>query len=305
MVKTTALVAICTHNPELDKLDKVLSSIFSNVVPKRVLIVDNASTNGIPFKLAKKFKTEYVLENRLGNSFARHKAIEFAKSNELLIFVDDDNYISDTYIETALRLSHMHPDWGAFGGKQLPIENLHVKRKFRSLLPYVGIRSLGNEKKDSMATPFWSELEPIGAGMCISPDLIDKLKSLLENNFSYYSLGRKGAGLLSGEDSFIARTAHLYSLKWGYSPELQLTHDIKAKRLTTKYMIQLMHSYGLSDVSLDTAIGNFDHFPYPSSFWKALQSWFYTTVSHKSGWIIGFRHLGQYRALKSFQSKPK
>lgn len=287
------VVAICTHNPVKEKLEKVVLSIINNSVACRILIVDNDSDNLVPEIIAKEYKLEKITEPRLGNSYARFTAIQNVYENELLIFVDDDNYLSDQYVDYALRLTNEHSDWGAFGGKQIQSSELIVRKLFKPLLPYVGIRNPGPVKLESLATPHWAELEPIGAGMCLSPTLVSYLKNSLAQSSHFFDLGRKGSALLSGEDSFIARSAFFIDLKWGYSPNLFLVHDINHNRVNLNYFCRLLFSYGISDVYLDKAIGNTNHYPYPDSFFNAFIRWFYTTIQHSGGWILGLRHFGQ------------
>jgi glycosyltransferase involved in cell wall biosynthesis len=295
MVVSKALIVVCTHNPNPMKIYRVLEAIRANSANFRIVVIDNASNNRSAWDFSYKFDYEIVLEDRLGNSFARYRALNLVKDDELLIFVDDDNQISVNYIETAIGLLMDNPEWGCFGGMQLLPSDFIVPKGFEIFLPYVGVRSLGETKLEADIEKTWNRVEPIGAGMCISPVAVRHIRTRLERDKEiYFSLGRKGKKLLSGEDSFLARSLNNSGTKFGYSSNLKLIHDIDPSRLTLKYVSKLMFGYGVSDVVLDKALNATPKYPYPSSFFGVLMHLFYSSIQHKYGVILGLRHLGQF-----------
>ena len=298
-----AVVAICTHNPNPEKLHKVLSSIALNKSQFRVMIIDNASSNRDEWDFQSEFGYSLIIEPHIGNAHARFRALVNCKPDELVIFVDDDNFIAEDYIETALKLSADHPDWGCFGGQQIPSTHLVIPRGRFPLLPYLGIRSLGNAEMEVVATFAWNQLEPIGAGMCISPAVVNAFLNSASANRNYFFLGRSGKRLLSGEDSFIARTSAVINLKWGYSPKLVLTHDIRSSRLNYKYLTRLLFNYGLSDVLLEKAISGHPISIFPRTFREAALAYLYTSTKYRGGWVLGLRHFGQYVGMKQLVQK--
>jgi glycosyltransferase involved in cell wall biosynthesis len=295
MVISRAAVAICTHNPDFIKLARVLQAIQQNDGNFRILLINNASKLNLLPSVNESKRLIVATEEKLGNSYARKKAIDLCKKDELLIFVDDDNYIASDYILTAIRIANNHPDWGCFGGNQIQHPQLSVSRFKRIFLPYLGIRSLGTEERETSATYNWDPLEPIGAGMCIRPELHQFIsRQIIKSDSSYFQLGRSGKGLISGEDSFIARQASGLGLKWGYSPKLVLTHDIRHNRLKLIYLIKLFYSYGLSDVKLNSALNVMPRPPYPSTFVEAALHLVWNLNKGPFGWILGLRSIGQY-----------
>jgi len=297
------LVAICTHNPEPAKFKKVLNSIaHQSLQDFRLIVVDNASAR-FPKELLVNLNHEYYFENRLGNAYARFTALSKWNGEELFIFVDDDNILDSNYFEVAIRSMHDHPDWGVFGGQQYPSRTLRTSKITKELLPYVGIRSLGFDVLETNATLHWNELEPIGAGMCLSGAIVKYFLNMqLDEEKKYYSLGRKGRSLLSGEDSYIARFAAKLSLKYGYNPELKLEHLIWQKRLKLWYLFRLLYAYGKSDVILDSALGIQPTYPYPRSFVQALQYYSWQLLKSRAGFIIGIRQWGIYSESKNIKN---
>jgi glycosyltransferase involved in cell wall biosynthesis len=305
MVIQAALVAVCTHNPNPAKLHKVLTAIKGNAGSHRIVVIDNASTNTLDWDFQFEFDYLLIHESRLGNAYARLCALQEARNNELVIFVDDDNYIDENYIETALEIARIHPDWECFGGRQSPSPLLPINKLNAPFLPYLGIRDMGELELCASASFQWNRLEPIGAGMCIRPRVVESFLRNVENQSSYFSLGRKGERLLSGEDSFIARETAKVKGKWGYSPDLKLVHDIRESRLKYRYLAKLLINYGISDVLLELALLNKISSNYPATALKALGAYFYTLQRHQGGWILGLRHIGQFLEIRSYSKKNR
>jgi glycosyltransferase involved in cell wall biosynthesis len=297
------LVVICTHNPKIEKLRGVIECLNSNNSNLfRFLIIDNASDNSREIKALCNSES-YLFEAIKGNSFARKLALEQLQENELLIFVDDDNYIGPNYIEVALVTARQHPDWGCFGGNSYASHELRIAKWKLSLLPYLAITNKGSEKLDEVATLSWSSLEPVGAGMCLRFEVRESFLNTLKSSNVYFQLGRSGKNLLSGEDSYIARMTHFRRMKYGFNPNLRLIHDIKPERIGSIYLAKLLYSYGKSDVILDQALSIKPSYPYPPNLIEAVGRYFYYLRKGRAGAILGLRQLGQYVA--SWQIKKK
>lgn len=295
MVVSKVVILICTHNPVPEKLYKVLDCIWRNKGDFRVVLIDNASDNSVTRDFQAEFEYTLIYEPRIGNAFARFTALKEVKKNELAIFVDDDNFIDANYVVNALQLFSKHPNWGCFGGRQMIDPVLDVPKSRNIFLPYLGIRDLGSIEKETGATKHWNELEPIGAGMCISPALVDFFIARTNSDqHTFFHLGRKGTGLMSGEDSFIARQAAFLGLDWGYSPELLLIHSIKPTRLKLRYIANLFIGYGRSDVILNKALNVEPPYPYPRSAIMVILQIVYSARKSLLSFITGFRFLGQY-----------
>jgi glycosyltransferase involved in cell wall biosynthesis len=295
-----AVVVICTHNPIIEKLRLAITAIENNNYGNfRLVIVDNASDNSSEIQMLCHSDIEYLYESRKGIAFARYLALKQAKRDELLIFVDDDNYISNTYIETAMHASRQYPDWGCFGGPSRKMHTLRFAKWKSPLFPYLGVSEKGSKILESESGLAWKELEPIGAGMCLHPDVVSAFLAGIRSEVdTYFNLGRSGQALLSGEDSYIARHTQVVGMKYGYHPNLELTHDILPKRLKISYLVKLLYAYGKSDVLLDKAIGALPLHPYPTSFFDAFNRTVYFLKKGPASGIIGLRQLGQY-----FESK--
>jgi hypothetical protein len=297
------VVVICTHNPDAEKFVRVLESIFENKnTHYRVVIIENASSKSDYLSQIKDFPVEILVEEKVGNSYARHTGMQQQLSNELLIFVDDDNLLSSNYFENALDFSNQFRDVGVFGGQSHPSHDLKCPSWKLPLLPYLGIRTLEKQSPDIQnSTLHWNEAQPIGAGMCIRPEVTRHFLASSQIH-KYFALGRVGKKTCSGEDSFIANQCAHLGLRWAITKDLNLIHEINQKRLDTRYLVRLLFNYGYSDVILDSANSTTPSYPYPRSIIQALARYIYFARNGRSGMIIGLRQIGIYFASRKLRS---
>lgn len=284
------VVAICTRNPRISTFKKVLSALeFQTFKDFETLVVDNGSEIPISEDYFNFHDFKLIFEPRVGNSWARFTAIkEF--DGDLLIFVDDDNVLESDYIEKAREIAIQKVDWGAFGGRQFKSRDLKVARYLEPFLPYLAIRDLGELEIAQSADLNWGEVEPVGAGMCLRREVTDSFLNH-PNLPKYFHLGRSGKKFLSGEDSFIARQCFYLGLKFGYSPDLKLTHDINPNRLRILYLSRLMFGYGVSDHLMELALNIRPH-ALPGNLKKTIKDCLFLAKSSKLGPLFSFRILG-------------
>lgn len=256
-------VCIATHNPRRDIFRKVLISLAQQTLDSsrfRVFVIDNASTLPIEESeldcLRAKGVTAHLLhEPKLGVVHARRRGLS-AVSAETLIFVDDDNELSPDYLETAKHSVVSYPEVGCFGGKLLLPNCLQPPRWCLPLLDSLGIRDCGDNLRIDWMTPEWQPWFPAAtAGMVLKLEVARHFLRVSEDNQFLASLGRRGKGLMSHEDYFIAHCTVACGLKVCYQPGLRLTHHIAPHRFSPGYMIRLHFAYGRSWVQLQAALG--------------------------------------------------
>src|SRR3954468_24414259 len=114
-----ASVIICSHNPRSDYFARVLDRLRNQTLPLHkweLLIIDNAS----PVSLVTRWDISWhptgrhVLERELGLTPARRRGIQEA-SADLIIFVDDDNVLDETYLAEAIKIKQEWPSLGVWG----------------------------------------------------------------------------------------------------------------------------------------------------------------------------------------------
>ena len=253
-------VILCTFNPRTDILEWALGSIARQTLdPARyeLIIVDNNSTEPIrktAFDVARYLPLRVVSETRQGLTFARICGIRESCA-DVIVFVDDDNHLDAEYLENALAISRREPEIGAYGGIAEAQLEIKVSKWKERLLPYLGVRNFGDKPITSFEQS-WGEWEPIGAGLVVRRDAAEAFVDFVEHNPLAGTLGRSGNALLSCEDSLMARLANRCGYACSYQPSLKLVHHIKAKRLKTRYLFNLVEGMGRSYLRLQRTLGN-------------------------------------------------
>jgi glycosyltransferase involved in cell wall biosynthesis len=236
-----ASVIICAHNPRPDYLRRVLNALRDQILPKEqweLLVVDNASK--VPLASAWDFSwhpnSRCILEDELGQAFARQRGMREA-SADLLVFVDDDNVMAPDYLSEALRIKREWPLLGVWGsGATVPEFESLPPDYLKELLPHLALRQSKNI--------YWSnvhsciESEPWGAGLCVRANVGAAYCKLFENSSLPLS-GRQGKSLMSCDDTEICYVACNLGLGMAVFPELRVSHLIPKERIAEKYLLKL------------------------------------------------------------------
>ena len=245
-------VIICTHNPRSDYFARVLDGLRNQTLPLHkweLLIVDNASQVPLAssWDISWHPKARHILESELGLSHARRRGIQEA-SADLIIFVDDDNVLDETYLAEAIKIEQEWPSLGVWGSGsirgELEVELPESLRKHRSWLPYFR----------EVTAPRWStscEDPPWGAGLCVRKKVAMSYAQLCDqSSASIHITGRQGASLLGGEDQEISWICCSHGFGIGIFPELKLTHLIPQHRCSEDYFIRFVEGTCFSEFLL-------------------------------------------------------
>ena len=197
-----ASVIICTHNPRSDYFARVLDGLRNQTLPLHkweLLIVDNASRLPLAssWDISWHPTARHILESELGLSYARRRGIQEA-SADLIIFVDDDNVLDETYLAEAIKIKQEWPSLGVWGSGSIrgdfEVELPESLRKHRSWLP---LREL--------TAPRWSNLAScedaipcMGAGLCVRKEVAMAYSQFCDQS-SIQITDRQGNSLLGAE----------------------------------------------------------------------------------------------------------
>jgi len=254
-------VCICTHNPDLGVLRLVIAALASQSADAksfRVTLVDNASAPPIPESVlepleARGVNGRIVREPNLGIAHARLRAVHETDAS-WVCFIDDDNVVTENYLEVGERHAAANPHVGAFGGRLLLPLGMEVRRAIRPFLPYLGIKDLGDVALSGPSRE-WCEWEPPTAGSFVSRSVLNAFVDAIERESSILGLGRRGLNSsVSCEDSFIMRGAYGVGKSLAYVPKLVLYHHLRPHRLKLGYLLRLIYGYGKSHVLLERCL---------------------------------------------------
>lgn len=212
-------------------------------IPWELIVVDNASTDKTKetaldewnkYNLPAEIKV--IDEKEQGVIYARKKGVRVALF-EYIVFVDDDNWLHDDYLEKAFQLMEKMPDAGALGGSgevatdgELPKWWEENKNSFA-----VGKQSTESGNVSSRGY-LW------GAGLISRKKILDEV---FDSRYPFILSGRKGAQISSGDDSEMCSRIHLLGWELYYNENLHFKHFIPKERLTDNYKNQMIEGFEL------------------------------------------------------------
>jgi glycosyltransferase involved in cell wall biosynthesis len=237
-----ASLVICTHNPRLDYMDRVLAALKEQTLPFRqweLLVIDNASPQPLAdlIDLTWHPNSRCIVEEELGLTPARLRGIKDS-CGDLIVFVDDDNVLAADYLESAVEIANAHRYIGAFGGSTRGEFEIAPEPWIR---PYLNLLAIREVQRDSWSNLHnsWNESTPLGAGLCVRRSVAQDYLDKTLGNSKRRALGRVGSGTGSYEDTDLAYCAIDLGMGIGTFSRLQLIHLIPAKRLQVEYIARL------------------------------------------------------------------
>jgi GT2 family glycosyltransferase len=118
-------VIVCTYNRKdmlIDCLDSVAKSLsHAHPIDAEIVVVDNASVDGTPTAVEDwsancAFPVRILIEHRKGPVHARNCGCR-AASGTLLVFIDDDCHMDESYVTNALRCDRRNSENVLYGGR--------------------------------------------------------------------------------------------------------------------------------------------------------------------------------------------
>jgi GT2 family glycosyltransferase len=243
-------VAICTHNPNPEILRRCLAAVRAQRnVPSQteLIIVDNGSRT--PVTMSSEFATlpsftdtRVVREETLGLTHARHRALQEA-TGEIVVFVDDDNFLAPDYLAVIARFFADHPEAGAVGGRCLGVYENPPPSWIGSVAAYLAISDQGDQAFHMSQPDWWA---PVGAGMAVR-----RQAALQAFNRPMLLTDRLGKSLSSGGDTEICYRICRAGHQLWYVPALTLEHFMPAWRTEPAYLLKLAKGIGRSQAILE------------------------------------------------------
>ena len=274
-------VIICCFN-SADKIEKTLSYLASQIkqegIQYEIILVDNNCTDATVQKalacwefLGKPFPLYVTVQSVSGLTYARQKGIA-AANYEYLILCDDDNWLSDNYLQKVYAIFETIPNVALAGGVG---EAVFENEKFTPPEWFQKIQGFGYAVGDEGRKTGYT-CAVYGAGMCIRKSVFEKL---IGDKLSFILSVRNGKFLSSGGDTEICIIIEKAGYKIFFDTSLRFKHFITADRLQWGYYLQLRRSFGIATAYLQAYSSNsVVNTPSTVRFAKqAIQYWFLIT----------------------------
>lgn len=275
-------VIICTHNPDRSLLKEVLSAVASQDLTQKyeIVIVDNASNPPVLIDHCNPVEDRALIvsEPKVGLSNARSTGI-ISSTAPIIVFIDDDNIVSENYLSTALDIAKNRKKLGVFAGRTLGRFATTPSWLHRAHLKSYAIRDLGDQSIEGLGGSLES-WEPFGAGMVVRREVANAFVELNAAFEMGVPLGRHADSILSGEDSLFSLLASRLGYNVGYQPQLILEHVIPKTRLTYKYLFKLIEAQGRAEALLRGAQGDLYQATKPEPFTFFLARRFLSRLKH-------------------------
>ena len=247
-------VIICTHNPRLDYLRRVLDALKAQTLPVEqweLLLIDNASKEKLSdaWDLSWHPCARHIREDELGLTPARLRGIR-ESNGQLLVFIDDDNVLCPDYLAVALQAMRKNALLGVLGaGRILPEFEAPPTAE---VIPFLNSLALRDEPRAhySNETTHHTPALPYGGGLCVLRKFAQSYLDSCRIRTVATSLDRSGEDLLSGGDIDLALHACREGYLAGVIPELQLTHLIPSSRVDPNYLVRLAAGHAVANYHL-------------------------------------------------------
>jgi len=230
-------VVICCYN-SASRLPETLRYIAQQRVevgtPWEVIVVNNNSTDNtqsVAQSVWNKEKSPVFLsivdEPKPGLTHARHRGFIISRY-EYVLFCDDDNWLSEGYIQTAYEIMKSNPLIGALGGKGEGVCETIPPAWYHRLGIYVYAINAQAEKTGEVPRGM-----VYGAGATFRKSLY---LFLINHGFNSMLSDRKGKELSSGGDDELCYALRLIEYKIWYDDRLTFQHFIPKERLNWQYL---------------------------------------------------------------------
>ncbi len=244
-------VVICCYNSS-QRLPETLRHLANQQVQDiewEIVLVDNASTDDTASVAEKIWQgnknvapLKIVSETTPGLSYARDAGIKNA-AYDIIIFCDDDNWLSPQYVQTGHDIMSSDATIGICGAVG--------EAAFEQAQPdwfekYKLVFACGEQA--AYEGPLGIDVMAVyGAGMIVRRSIYDTLR---EQNYTFILTGRKGNKVIAGEDYELAILSRALGYKLYYSKSLTFKHYMPAGRMQWKYLVRTVHGSALGSAVL-------------------------------------------------------
>lgn len=216
-------VIIVTYNG-LKWYEQCLGSLQSSGIPLKVIVVDNASTDGSCDFIRQRFPEVLLLpqESNLGFGRANNLGIRYALDHgaDYVFLLNQDAWIEPNAVKDFVRIHRDHPEYGILSPLHLTVDKQHIEPLLLERI---------NDEKTTDPTL----IEDLGLGT---------LKDVYDTkyvNAAAWLLPRKTIETIGGfdpiffhygeDDNYINRVLY-HGMKIGICPQIHIVHDTRKER---------------------------------------------------------------------------
>lgn len=246
-----SIIICCYNSAKLvpKTLEYLAKQKLPNQVQWEVIVVNNNSsdnTEDVSAQTWKKFgnptSLKIVKEPNPGLTYAREKGMEVA-TYDLILWCDDDNWLCDTYVQTAVEIMQENKQIGALGGWCEAVFENEKPEWFDSCARYFAVSKQGKRSGDITDKKGCV----YGAGMVLRKS---HWKQLKDAGFKHLLRDRKGESLSSGGDTEYCYALRLLGYKIWYDEQLYFQHFMASGRLSLSYVSRLRKAMAYSNFML-------------------------------------------------------
>lgn len=246
-------IIISTYNPNIQRLRQTIKGLKEQTFPLsnwELIIVDNNSSVKFANQIDLSWhnNSKIIVEDIQGLTYARVRGFQEAKG-ALIIMVDDDNILENTYLQEVSNVFDRNPALGAFGGKAIPIFEIEPPKWIEYFYGNLALRDLGDNRIIDQWQNCLPSSAPLGAGMAIRKKALNSYIQKINTNNHIIS-DRKGNSLSSGGDNDIVLEILKSGWQTAYIPTLLLYHLIPKERISWKYLSRLSNDSSKSWIQL-------------------------------------------------------
>jgi glycosyltransferase involved in cell wall biosynthesis len=238
-------VIICCFNSEL-RIKQTLEALSKLVIPDDVrcefiLVDNNCSDKTVEVALGtwREFKSviplQIVFQKTPGLANARRKGTEVS-THPVLVFCDDDNWLTEQYVQFALEVLERDSMVAAVGGHGVPVFEGNGKPAWFD--DYCEAFAIGRQDTNIENGKL---ISLYGAGLVIRRAALEFID---EAGFKPYFTGRKGKYLSSTEDTELTNVMVLCGFKLVYVKEMIFFHFMPSVRMNKTYLNDLFSAFG-------------------------------------------------------------
>ena len=133
------LTIIVTYNG-IKWIDKCIHSVLSSSINSDIFVVDNASSDGTPDYIAKKFPTVLLTRSpkNLGFGAANNIGLQYAidKGYDYVYLLNQDAWVKEDAFEKLISIQKQHPEYGILSPIQLEANEQHFDYNFGSVISH-------------------------------------------------------------------------------------------------------------------------------------------------------------------------